>query len=75
MSYPINEIYEGVAELLLKHGKHIFLSYTQELLMTDNYVKYGERIYKIRYVAGELCDIYRLPSNSPKEVNNGKDQR
>lgn len=74
MSYPINDIYEVVADLLLKHGKHIFLSYDQNLRMTDNYIKYGERTYKIRYVAGELCDIYRFPVIHQKEDDNGQDQ-
>lgn len=72
MDYPINDIFECTGELLLNHGKHITLNYSPELPMTDTYIEYGERIYKIRYVSGELCEIVRLPSKSTKESDNGK---
>lgn len=72
MSYPINDIFEGTGELLLKHGKQISLNYSPDFPMTDTYIEYGERIYKTRYVAGELCEIERLPNISTKESINGK---
>lgn len=61
MSYPINDIFEGTADLLLAHGIPLHSCYTPEMNMADTYISYGGFTYKLRYVNGELNDIFRLP--------------
>ena len=68
MSYPINDIFEGTADLLLEHGILLQSYDTPELNMVDTYISYGGYTYKLRYVAGELRDIYRF---GKKESDNG----
>lgn len=70
MNYPINDIFEGTAELLLKHGIPLHSHYTPELNMVDTYISYGGFTYKLRDVEGKLNGIFRLPR---KEDDNGKD--
>lgn len=70
MSYPINDIFEGTADLLLVHGIPLNNYYTPEMNMADTYISYGRFTYKLRYVNGELNGIFRLPS---KEDEDGQD--
>ena len=68
MSHPINDIFEGVADLLLEHGILLHSHDTPELNMVDTYISYGNYTYKLRYVAGELCGVFRLVK---KEAEHG----
>lgn len=70
MSYPINDIFEGIADLLLAHGISLHSHYTPEMNMADTYIRYGGYTYKLRYVNGELNGIFRL---ARKEEEDGKD--
>lgn len=70
MSYPINDIFEGTADLLLRIGVPLYNHYTPEMNMADTYISYGGFTYKLRYVDGELNDIFRLPR---KEKEDGQD--
>ena len=73
MGYPIDDIFEGVADLLLEHGEFMNNCFTEELHMADTYISYRHRVYKLRYVGGELCEIFRLPSYPMKgDDDNGK---
>ena len=67
MSYPINEIFDGVADLLMVHGKHQPTTYNGYACRETKYVKYGGYDYEIVYVDDELQTISRI-----KEVSNGK---
>lgn len=72
MSHPINDIFEGTADLLLEHGIPLHSHYTLEMDMVDTYISYGGFTYKLRYVDGKLngIGIFRLPR---KEEDNGQD--
>ena len=58
MDYPINDIFEGTGDLLIKHGeilRNIHLGARER----DVYLNYGGYTYLLRYVGGELRDITR----------------
>lgn len=68
MNYPINEVFEGTAELLLKHGERDVESHDVESGRSDIYVNYGGYKYHIVDIAGKIATITRI-----KESNYGKD--
>ena len=68
MNYPINDIFEGTGELLLKHGERDCESHDVELGRSDIYVNYGVYKYLIVDVAGEITTITRI-----KRGNYGQD--
>lgn len=65
MSYPINEIFEGVGDLLLQHGVVELSTHNMDDGRADIYIKYGSYNYHVVYIDGELISINR------KEVING----
>ena len=69
MSYPINDIFEGTGDLLVKHGEILSNKH-----ICDNkrliYLYYGGYTYLLSYAGGILLEISRIET---KEVeNNGK---
>ena len=68
MSYPINDVFEGVADLLQKHGTSKFTSFNGDTGTEDNYLKYGGYNYLVTYVNDDLQTITRLKR---EENNNG----
>lgn len=68
MSYPINDIFEGVADLLQEHGISKFTTFNGDEGKEENYLKYGGYNYLIVYIGGTLSSITRRES----EVSNGK---
>lgn len=60
MDYPINDIFEGTGELLLKQGKIDVESHDVELGRSDIYVNYGTYKYLIVDIAGEITTITRI---------------
>ena len=69
MSYPINDIFEGTADLLMKNGKVELSTHNLDELEADIYIKYGGYTYLIVYIGGVLHSITR----GDKEVNHGQD--
>lgn len=59
MSYPINDIFEGVADLLREHGASKFSTFNGDEGREDNYLKYGGYNYLVVYVNSELSSITR----------------
>ena len=68
MSYPINDIFEGVGGLLMKHGKRDLETHDIDLGRSDIYLDYGGYRYHVVDLAGELCTITRIKRGD----NNGK---
>lgn len=68
MSYPINGIFEGVADLLKEHGTSKYTTFNGDEGREENYFKYGGYNYLVVYVNGELSSI----SRREREVDNGK---
>lgn len=65
MGYPINDIFEGVSDLLLIHGKPQTITYNGYAGRETKHVKYDGYHYEIVYVNDELQTITRT-----KVVNN-----
>ena len=70
MTYPINDIFEGTRDLLIKHGK-------LELSVCDgeeevSYINYGGYFYRITTNSGNVVNINRIKITSVygKEQNN-----
>ena len=59
MSYPINDIFEGTADLLMKHGVSKYTTFNGDGSREDNYLKYGSYNYLVVYVNGKLQSITR----------------
>ena len=68
MNYPINDIFEGVADLLLEHGTSKYTTFNGDEGREDNYIKYGDYNYLLVYVNGQLRSINRRE----RGVDNGK---
>ena len=69
MSLPINDIFEGTGDLLIKHGdivsnKHNFDGRGRVIV-----ISYGGYTYTLTYERGVLYEITRMEI---KENNNGK---
>ncbi len=60
MSYPINDIFEGVGELLLKHGEKDLETHDIESGRSAFYIKYGGYYYRMIDVSGEIRLIERV---------------
>ena len=67
MSYPINDIFEGVGDLLQRHGKTV-LSTRNLDLTSEIFVQYGDYSYILTYREGVLYSIHRM-----EVTDNGKD--
>lgn len=70
MSYPINDVFEGVSDLLLKHGISKFTSFNGDTGTEDNYLKYGGYNYLVTYVNGDLHTITRLKREENSDGKN-----
>lgn len=59
LSYPINDIFEGTGDLLIKHGE-ILRNIHPSARERDIHLNYGGYTYILRYGGGELRDITRI---------------
>lgn len=60
MSYPINDIFEGTGELLLKHGERDLETHDIESGQSVFYIKYGGYYYRVLDIDGEIRLIERV---------------
>lgn len=60
MDYPINDIFEGVGELLGQHGEIQLSNHDIERLVCTMYVRYSDYTYRLTYCDGVLTDINRI---------------
>ena len=60
MSYPINDIFEGVGDLLQKHGKTVLSTHDLDTLSDVIFVQYGDYSYTLIYRDGILYSIDRI---------------
>lgn len=60
MGYHINDVFEGVGDLLLKQGTSKFTTFRGDTGTENNYLKYGGYNYLVTYVNGDLQTITRL---------------
>ena len=71
MIYPINDIFEGVGDLLVIHGVVELRIFDNDQQQENVYITYGGYHYMAIYIAGDLHSIKRMR----KDVNvNGQDQ-
>lgn len=70
MDYPINDIFEGTGELLLKHGKRGLETHDIESDRSVLYIEYGGYCYRVVDIAGEIRLIERVARL--EENSNGK---
>ena len=70
MSYPINDIFEGTADLLLEHGTDVELWLDKgDTNKMFYHINYGYFHYLVVYKDGKLQSITRCE----KEDDNGQD--
>ena len=59
MSYPINDIFEGTADLLENHGVLELSTHNLDDGRAELYIKYGGYNYLVVYIDGTLSSINR----------------
>ena len=67
MSYPINDVFESVSDLLMEHGQIELSIHNVDENSADIHIDYGEYKYHACYSDGVLCAISRVK----KEVEHG----
>lgn len=62
MSYPINDIFEGTRDLLIKHGRLELSIINEEEEVV--YINYGGYYYRITTYSGDVVNINRVKIES-----------
>lgn len=60
MNYPINDIFEGVGDLLMKHGVIELSVHNLDENTADIHIDYGEYKYHAVYIDGVLYSLSRI---------------